>query len=613
MILQALVSYYERLTVENSVAPEGFKRVEIPFLVILSHRGEFVGLQDTRTPSGKKLVAKTFIVPEERGRSGSKAWQTTNLLWDHYGYVFGWPKSENEKDKEMARKQHETFVAEVKKLYATCPDDAEVGAVCRFLESKNFDAVFNHPSWKDCVKIPGCNLTFQIEGQLNLVCQSESVKGFIASGAGASVKDEEDEDGSLPDIEGFCLVTGQIGPIARIHPRTPISGAKSNAKIVSFQKNMGFDSYGKLQSYNAPTSKKAAFAYTTALNEMLAKNSRQKLFVGDATTVFWTEKKNEIEDVFADIFGEPAKENPEQATKAVSVLYEAPKAGAVPITEDYTPFYVLGLAPNAARIAVRFWHAGTVGEMASNIRDHFDDMTIVHADYQTPYCSLNELLAATATETKDPKKTNRVYFRGKYYDVEPNLAGDFMKAILSGTPYPQTVLAAAIRRCRAEQSKKDPKTGKLLENVPYPRAALIKAVLARAARFYQHTEKEVGMSLDTGNINIGYRLGRLFATLEKIQEEASPGINATIRDRFYGAASATPVAAFPHLMKLKNHHLAKLDNHNRGRAVNLEILIGEIMDGIVDFPAHLNLQDQGRFAVGYYHQRQAFFTKHETN
>ena len=118
------------------------------------------------------------------------------------------------------------------------------------------------------------------------------------------------------------------------------------------------------------------------------------------------------------------------------------------------------------------------------------------------------------------------------------------------------------------------------------------------------------MALDVTNTNPGYRLGRLFAVLEKIQEEASPGINATIRDRFYGSASGTPVAAFPHLMKLKNHHLAKLEN--RGRAVNLEKIVGEIMDGLDDFPTHLSLQDQGRFAVGYYHQRQDFFKKNET-
>ena len=349
---------------------------------------------------------------------------------------------------------------------------------------------------------------------------------------------------------------------------------------------MGFDSYGKLQSFNAPVSKSATFAYTTALNELLSKNSRQKLFVGEATAVFWSEKKNNLEDVFADFFGEPAKENPEQANKAIRILYEAPKAGAQPLTEDYTPFFVLGLAPNAARIAIRFWHAGTVSETARHICQYFDDCSMVHGPKQPEHLSLFRLLVSTALQ-------------GKSENIPPNIAGDFMKTILAGTPYPQTLLAAAVRRCRAERE------------ITYPRAAILKAVLARAARFYQQPEKEVGMALDTGNSNIGYRLGRLFATLEKIQEEANPGINATIRDRFYGAASGTPVSAFPHLMKLKNHHLSKLVN--RGRAVNLEKAIGEIMDGIIDFPTHLALQDQGRFAVGYYHQRQAFFTKNETN
>ncbi|WP_373500910.1 type I-C CRISPR-associated protein Cas8c/Csd1 [Desulfococcus sp.] len=584
MILQALASYYDRLAEDGTIAPQGFKRVEIPFIIVLNIKGEFVGLQDTRTPAGRKMVTQSFVVPEERPRSGSKSWNTANLLWDHYGYVLGWPKSESEKDKVMARKQHETFVEETKNISNLCKEDLSVRAVMEFISIDNFDGVFNHPSWKDCIKIAGCNLTFQIEGQQGLVCQRDSIKALISEG---TISEKDDEEGeSLSDTEGFCLVTGQMGSVARLHPRTPIPGAKSNAKIVSFQKNMGFDSYGKLQSYNAPTSKKAAFEYTTALNELLAKKSKQKLFVGDATTVFWAKQKNEMEDFFADVFGEPSKENPAQATKAIRILYEAPKAGAPPITEDYTPFFVLGLAPNAARIAVRFWHAGTVGETARHILQHFEDCAIVHGPKQPEYLSLFRLLVSTALQ-------------GKSENIPPKIAGEFMKAILTGTPYPQTLLAAVIRRCRAERE------------ITYPRAALIKAILVRAARFYQHPEQEAGMALDTGNTNIGYRLGRLFATLEKIQEEASPVINATIRDRFYGAASGTPVAAFPHLMKLKNHHLAKLEN--RGRAVNLEKVIGEIMDGIVDFPTHLALQDQGRFAVGYYHQRQAFFTKIETN
>jgi CRISPR-associated protein Csd1 len=175
-----------------------------------------------------------------------------------------------------------------------------------------------------------------------------------------------------------------------------------------------------------------------------------------------------------------------------------------------------------------------------------------------------------------------------------------MRAILEGLPYPQTLLQAAMRRVRAEHE------------ITYPRAALIKACLNRAARYSNPEQKEeLHVSLDSNNSNIGYRLGRLFATLEKIQSEASPGINATIRDRFYGAASSTPVSVFGNLMRLKNHHLAKLES--AGRRVQFDKLLGEIMSGIADFPAHLRLEDQGRFAIGYYHQMQAFFTKKTNN
>jgi CRISPR-associated protein Csd1 len=195
---------------------------------------------------------------------------------------------------------------------------------------------------------------------------------------------------------------------------------------------------------------------------------------------------------------------------------------------------------------------------------------------------------------------------GKSENIPPNLGGDVMRAILSGQPYPLTLLQNAIRRIRAEQAKKGER-GNPAMNVTYPRAAIIKACLNRHLRNSQTYEKELTVTLDTINPNPGYRLGRLFAVLEKIQEEANPGINATIRDRFYGAASSTPVTVFSNLMKLKNHHLAKLENP--GRRVNLERLIGEIMYGVTDFPAHLDLADQGRFAIGYYHQRQAFFSK----
>jgi len=591
MILQALHALYYRK--EDDLPPRGFEFKEIPFLIVINETGEFVALQDTRIKVGKKLIGRKFLVPKERGRSGSNAWMTANLLWDHYGYVLGWPKSESQKDKDMAAKQQDVFKKLVGAIAAEFPQNRELKAVRLFMERAQFASVFASPEWEECKKIKGCNLSFIVQGTNRLVCENEDVKAYVMDHEGTDDDDEEVED--MKEREGICLVTGERGAITRLNPRTPIAGAKSNAKIVAFQKNMGFDSYGKKQSFNAPVSKKASFAYSTALNYLLAKESKQKLFIGDATTVFWAEKKHKLEDVFADIFGEPAKDDQTQDVKALIAALRAPQIGVKPELDPQTKFYVLGLAPNAARIAVRFWYQDTVQQVLDHIEQHFEDCAIVHGPNKPATLSLFRLLVSTAMQ-------------GKSENIQPNLAGDMMRSILSGTPYPKSLLAAVVNRIKAEQSQKD-QNGKSIENVSYARASLIKAILVRENRYYHLDQKEVSMSLDITNANIGYRLGRLFAVLEKVQEEANPGLNATIRDRFYGAASSTPVAVFALLMKLKNHHISKLEN--RGRAVNFERLIGEIMAEIDEFPAHLSLADQGRFAVGYYHQRQDFFTTKE--
>jgi len=572
MILQALVSYYERIP---GAATEGFQYQEIPFIIVLNREGDFVGLLDTREGDGKKKRARPFLVPKAVKKTSGIA---ANLLWDNAAYVLGRPKPDKKKNMDdldsRAKAQQKSFIECIKNTFPDTTVDDGITAVIHFLEKKNHENLFTHPLWQE-IEESGANISFQLEGSSELICQREAVKKAIMSSPTDETTDSQ-----------ICLVSGNPDTPARLH--TAIKGVwgaqSSGANIVSFNLD-AFRSFGKEQGYNAPVGSKAEFAYTTALNTLLAKGSRQRIQVGDASTVFWAEEKHEIEDWFADIFGEPAKSESDQDNAAIKALFKAPETGAKPVLDDNIKFYVLGLSPNASRIAIRFWYAGSVAGVEENIRRHFRDISIERAPHHPEYLSLFRLLVSTAVQ-------------GKSDNIQLNLAGDFMRAILAGTPYPTTLLSSVIRRIKAEQE------------ITYPRASLIKAVLVRKAR-YKKEKEEIGMSLDTSNTNTGYRLGRLFAVLEKIQEEASPGINATIRDRFYGSASSTPVTVFPHLMKLKNHHIAKLEN--RGRAVNLEKIIGEIADDIKDFPGHLSLDEQGRFAIGYYHQRQDFFKKKDNS
>ncbi|HOD72596.1 MAG TPA: type I-C CRISPR-associated protein Cas8c/Csd1 [Deltaproteobacteria bacterium] len=572
MILQALTEYYHRIVAtDGNIAMEGFEKKEIPFLIIIDKNGKFVDIQDTRSGEGKKKIGRQFTVPRAVKKTSGIA---ANLLWDTPPYVVGRPKPDPKKETQKllprAKEQKKAFVHRIKAFSEQLGSDTGVAAVLSFLKQQDWKTLFSHPCWNE-IEATGSLVSFQLEGDKCLVCERPSVVHAI------SHKKKEKEPDSI------CLITGEPGRPVRLH--TAIKGVwnaqTSGANIVSFNLD-AFRSYGKEQGENAPVGARAEFAYTTALNHLLKRGSHQRVQVGDASTVFWAEKKHPLEDVFADLFGEPAKEDYTQDHKSMIAAFRAPQLGSRRELDPQTRFYVLGLAPNAARIAVRFWYDGTVEQVVDNIVHHFDDCTIVHGPNQPETLSLFRLLVATALQ-------------GKSENIQPNLAGEFFRTILSGTPYPKSLLSSALRRVRAERE------------ITYPRAALIKAVLVREARYYQPDAKEVGMSLDTSNSNIGYRLGRLFAVLEKAQEEANPGINATIRDRFYGAASSTPVAVFSHLMKLKNHHISKLEN--RGRAINLERIIGEIMSEITDFPAHLTLSDQGRFAVGYYHQRQDFFTK----
>lgn len=600
MILHALYRYYQRK--KDNLPPYGFQIKEIPFLIALKPDGQFHGLEDTRQSNKqKRLEAHAYKVPKERERTGSNAWQKANLLWDHYGFVLGHPASDTPKDKEKALKQFGTFRKVVADLATAHPKDRDLVAIHNFYEQGHYKEVQHAAKWPDCAKIKGCNLTFKIVGDEGTITDNPNIQSMAAAYYEQEKQEEdegEDENTPTADVTAFCLISDEVGQIARTHPRTPIRNAKTNAKLVSFQRHMGFDSYGKEQGANAPIGKRAAFAYTTALNHLLG--SPQFLQIGDASTIFWAAADSRMESLLAQFFDEPPQDNPDQGTNAVKELFEAPLAGAPAIYDDGTRFYVLGLAPNAARIAVRFWHVATVGELADHIRQHFGDLDIVRPQYvERPFLSLKALLLAVSP-------------LGDLNKLPPKLAGDFMKAILDGTSYPQTLLQAALRRIHAEQAKKDEKTGKHRDHVPYARAALIKAWLNRLTRNTGQNE-EITVSLDENNINIGYRLGRLFAVLEKVQAEANPGLNTTIRDSYFGAASSTPSAVFPSLMRRNQHHMTKLRKEKPGlyvtRDKDIQTICNDGIDGELGFTPILSLADQGRFVIGYYQQRQDLFTK----
>ena len=561
MILQALKEYYDRKAADpdSGIAPLGWEWKEIPYLIVLREDGSLVRVEDTQESVGKKKRAKAFLVPQSVKRTVGVA---SNLLWDNVEYATGMVCKGRP---ERVAEQHAAFAERL----ATLADCQSVRPVVAFLSKPDFHMqLAEQATWKDAMDVCAF-VTFSILGQSKPIFNVSDVEERInASSRPLSAVTDK-----------ICLVSGEREPIAKLHPAIKgVQGTNtSGGNIVSFNFPASC-SFCKEQGMNAPIGELTAFKYTTALNALLSKESRQKMSVGDATVVFWSEKNTVLENEFIDLFGEPAKDNPDKGVAAVERLLSSVRSGSFSAESDTTRFYVLGLAPNAARLSVRFWHAGTVAEMEERFADWFGNLRIVHGVREKEHLSLWRLLVSIAP-------------LGKSENIPPNLAGTVMRSILEGTPYPATLLSSALVRIKAER------------DVTYPRAKLIKAFLNH------NKERKLTVSLDKENTNVGYRLGRLFAVLEKIQEEANPGLNATIRDKFYASASSTPNAVFGNLMRLKNHHLGKI---SQGRSIYFERLLGEVIAEIPTFPSHLSLDEQGDFAIGYYHQRQDFFTKKES-
>ena len=563
MILKALCDYYDRC--KDSLPSFGLELKEIAFVIVINSSGQFLRFEDRRID---KKRAQSFLVAKHVGRSSAPV---ANYLYDNSAYVFGYS---DKSDMDTCKKSFETFKKKIEELYLAFPTSPDLSALNRFYQQTPdmmINAMKKDSLWSDIEKNLSkkySTFSFMLEGDVRIIAEKQELLGLI------------NEDSSSD--KQICLISGKNETIVETTTATMIPGSQATAKLVAFQVKSGYDSYGKEKGKNAPIGETSEFAYTTTLNHMLSSDSRNKFMIGSRTYLFWASSNNEAcsqaEDCIFNMFGfNQNDDDPNKQIEQVHKVFKAIYSGTLETSLD-DKFYILGLAPNAARIAVVYWAEIQLKKFAGIISRHFDDMEIVdRRPNKFPYMGLKSILAA-------------VTLGGKSNDATPNLPDAVVKSIFQGLPYPYTLFAGCVRRIRAEQS------------ISITRAAIIKAYLNRL----DNNEQKIRVMLDKENRNQGYLCGRLFAVLEKIQEEANN--QHSIRERYMNSASATPATVFPTILNLSSHHSEKL---SEGRNIWFEKLKQEIIDKISSngFPAHLDLQDQGRFFVGYYHQRQDFFEK----
>lgn len=578
MILHSLNDLYSRLAEDAAyeIAPAGFSPQKVAFKIVLKEDGTLLEPQSVDAKSQTRVLGDS---------KPSGAGINPCFLWDNQTYMLGRQpdnkdgKKSDEAIAQFAKERFEAFrtrhLAAEKEI-----NSSAFSAVCRFLENWQPEDIENYPLLAEVGTGFG---VFQIQGARGYVHDEPAVLGWWE-------KNQKSE--AVGEVVGQCLVSGEQNvPLARLHPKIKgIAGAQSaGASLVSFN-DLAYESYGKTQSYNSPVSTSVAQRYGTALNALLTgpMASRHRMRIGDTSCVFWTEKPTVIEDLFVEMVGAAPASEEAQDPQRLDDLQRLLKAVATGKgyegyeNEKETPFYLLGLAPNAARLSVRFFHRSTVADLLAKLHDHHACIRMVK-QFDKP----------VKKRPADPDFPHFWMFIREVVrmgdDPPPLLGGALVRAIVEGINYPEGLYSAALRRIRVDGT------------INYLRAALLKAVLVR------NHNLEIPVMLDTENTNLAYLLGRLFAALEKTQEDALPGTNATIRDRFYSSASATPASVFPRLLRTYQHHLGKL---HPGAAVNREKLVQEIFApfGSEGFPAQLNLKDQGIFAIGYYQQRKAFFT-----
>lgn len=576
MIIQALNDYYNILLndPEIEIPKPGYSVAKVKFIATLSKEGELLDL----TPQGEgKVDWIELIVPEQKKRARAVF---PYFMSDNSKYILGWnfdPKNiEMTKDNFLACKElHEKILQDI--------DNDKARAILNFFEKWNPNECMSNEVVKSKLEI----LEKSMSG--NIAFKLDCEKGYLHQDSEILKAWKKYSAQFVDDVRGQCLVTGEQDSIERIHPS--IKGVKdanpSGGTLVGVNEK-AFESYQKTQGYNSPVGQSVVFGYTTALNYML-NNPKQRIQIGDATTVFWAEDfGNKCESLIMELFA-PTTQEKEEVThdvKTTAYINDALRClrEGKPIQEKAdVNFYILGLAPNNARIAIRFWHRDNFGRFVQKVWQHHEDMQIVNL--RQGIIPISRIIYETIPRNAQKK------------EAEPLLGGALMKSVFTGGAYPQGLFYAIVNRIRADGEINDIRVG------------VIKAFLKRNARHRKDEVKEgmITVSLNEQNTSVAYRLGRLFAVLEKAQQDAADGkLNSTIKDRYFGTASASPRAVFPVLMKLTQHHISKSEFGNY-----IEQKIQEIAQGVNEFPAHFNAEEQGSFILGYYHQREALYQKKE--
>lgn len=566
MYLTELYRFYERMTQDpqSGMPPEGMSAEAIHFALVIGEDGSLKGVHDLRDSKGKPLRR---FVPAAVKRTSTKV--LPNFLWDNTGYVLG---VDGKGNPAFTARKYESFRTFHRQLCAASPD-RHARALLAFFDRwtpEQFGSIGEREALLDS------NVVFQLEGDTDFLHQQPSLYSLWQDSL--AVQDA--------CAQGQCLITGQQGPVLKVHPAIRnVPGAKVEAALISFTCN-SFQSFGKEQSENAPVSPRAARGYTTALNYLLQKEHKQVVRLGEDSIVFWTDRACAEESLLGALFdGLDATEQTQDNAllHKVRSLLTAMACGR-PVSEDdgidtSVRFFVLGLAPNAARLGVRLWVTDTFGNLLQRFGRWYRDLAIERRyPGEEEHPALWQLLRDLAPLQKSE-------------NIPPLLGGQMLRSILLGRAWPQSMYTAALQRIHADK------------NVTYYRAALIKAHLCDT------TAKGATMSLDKEEQNKGYRLGRLFAVLEKAQTDALGSVNASLRERYIGAASTRPCLVFPQLLKTAQFHISKSAKQHPGYDIRFSRLVSEIMDGMTVFPPVLSLEDQGRFMLGYYHQNNALYQK----